>query len=56
MRWKIKCNQCNKEVTFADAKDIIQSHWTVLAWVVPSGEPPCVCPDCEHNKPKKSKK
>ena len=56
MKWVVTCDECGKKTTFADAKDIAQSHWTVLAWKVPSGEPMCVCDECEYGKPKKKKK
>ena len=55
MRWNVVCDECGKKSTFADAKDVAQSHWTILAWKVPSGEPMCVCDECDYGKPKKKK-
>lgn len=51
MRWTVICNICGKKSIFADAKDITQSHWTILTWLVPSGEPRCICPNCDYGKP-----
>jgi len=56
MRWKVVCNECGKKSTFVDAHDIVQSKWTILAWIVPSGEPRVICEECQYLKPKKKKK
>lgn len=55
MRWKIECVECGKKASFADAKDVTQSKWTILAWIVPSGEPRCICDECEYGKPRKKR-
>lgn len=57
-RYHIKCMECNKSGTFADAKDVTQSKWKILAWDVKSGDPKAVCFDCEYTpmgEPKKKK-
>lgn len=48
--------ECGKKEKFSDAKDVVYSKWKVLAWIVPSGEPRVVCPDCEYGQPKKKNK
>lgn len=52
---KVECTECGKKETFADAKDITQSKWVIIGWSVPSGEPKCVCDECEYGEPKKKK-
>ena len=52
---QIECFECGKKETFGDAKDILYAKWKVISWKVPSGEPCCVCNECEYNKPKKGK-
>ena len=52
MTWNVQCMICNKKSKFVDAKDVTQSHWTIIAWKVPSGEPTCICDKCEYGKPK----
>jgi len=47
-RYRIKCMVCGKSGTFADEKDIQQSHWRVVAWDVKNGDPMCVCDKCEY--------
>ena len=51
-----KCVMCGKEFTYMDHHDLRTAHWKVLAWIVPTGEPRCVCKDCEYGKPKAKKK
>lgn len=48
-RWSVECNVCKKKKSFEDEKDISNAKWTILAWIVPSGEPLCVCDACEYN-------
>ena len=36
--------------------DLRTAHWTVLAWIVPTGEARAVCDECEYGKPKGKKK
>lgn len=54
-RWSVECDVCGKKNSFSDIKDITQSKWTILAWIVPTGEPRVVCDKCEY-WPKKEKK
>ena len=53
MSWECECVMCGTKMTFSDTRDINQAHWTILAWELPSGEPVCVCSECEYGKPKK---
>jgi len=55
MSWSVECVECGKKEKFGDAKDVSYAKWRILAWVVPSGEPRVVCPDCEYGQPKKKK-
>lgn len=58
-RWSVECVECGAKESFADVQDISHAHWTVLAWIVPSGEPRVTCPKCEYSpsgpKPKAKK-
>ena len=51
-RYTLECVVCGKKEYANDIQDIRQLHWKVLAWLVPSGSPRCVCSSCEYNKPK----
>jgi len=58
-RWTVNCVVCDKKESFADSHDIRQAKWKVLAWIVPSGEPRCVCETCVYHpivQPSKKKK
>lgn len=52
MAWKITCMECGKKETFVDSKDVTFHRWIILAWGVPSGEPKCVCDECDYGKSK----
>jgi hypothetical protein len=51
-KWELECEVCKKIEHANDTYDISQLHWTVLAWIVPDGNPRVVCPKCEYGKPK----
>ena len=53
---KIQCVECGKELSYMDNHDLRAAHWTVLAWIVPTGEARAVCDECEYGKPKGKKK
>jgi len=55
-RWTVECIECGKKDSFADMYDISHAKWTVIAWMVPGGDPRCVCDECEYGKPRKKKK
>ena len=55
-KWIIVCDECGEKQTFEDAKAITYAHWTIIAWKVKSGDPLCLCPECEYGKPKDKKK
>jgi len=46
--WHLKCDICNKAMSFMDAKDIHYSKWTILAWDVESNTPLITCPKCVY--------
>lgn len=46
-RFKCKCVVCNKSEMFEDEVDIRHSKWKILAWNVATGEPICLCSECE---------
>jgi len=48
IRWKINCAECDKKDSFEDAKSINYSKWRIIGWILPSGEPLCVCEKCEY--------
>jgi hypothetical protein len=47
-RWSIECEMCGKKEVVNDAHDLRQLNWSVLAWIVPSGEPRVICPKCVY--------
>lgn len=55
-QYSVECIECGKKESFGDIHDISQSRWTILAWMVPSGNPRVVCNECEYGKPKKKLK
>ena len=54
--FNIECAECGKKESFGDAKDITFAHWTILAWMVKTGEPVCVCEKCDYDPSNKSQK
>ena len=48
----VECIECGEKMKFNDIHDIRQSKWKVLAWIVPNGDPRCVCNNCEYGKNK----
>ena len=55
MSWETECVVCGAKMKFADIRDINQMKWTVLAWIVPSGEPRVVCNKCDYVSPKRKR-
>lgn len=53
---EIKCNECGVKESFDDSRAIVYAKWKIIAWDVHSGDPKCVCRECEYGKPKKEKK
>ncbi|HQI45678.1 MAG TPA: hypothetical protein PLC59_06465 [Bacteroidales bacterium] len=51
-KWIVTCDECGKKSSFYDQKDLEYSRWTVIAWKLPSGDPRCVCDQCEYGKSK----
>ncbi len=47
-KWELKCVVCGKIEHANDIQDISHLHWTVLAWIVESGGPRCICNKCEY--------
>ena len=47
-KWIIKCIVCDKKESFDDCKDISYAKWKILSWDVSTGEPTCVCDNCEY--------
>lgn len=56
MSLEAECVECGTKAKFHDVQDIRQSKWRVLAWIVPTGQPRAICPDCKYGEPKKKKK
>lgn len=48
MNWTIKCDLCGAQQKFKDEKDIRYAKWKILAWIVNTGEPLCLCDKCEY--------
>jgi len=55
-QWDLECNVCKKKKSFEDSKDISNSKWTILAWIVPSGDPLVMCGECEYSTQPKQRK
>lgn len=51
MAYKVECVECDKKESFMDMKDITYSKWKIIAWMLPSGDPRVVCPNCEYKLP-----
>lgn len=52
-KWHIKCCICDKEESFDDTHDISHAKWSIIAWVVQTGEPYCTCNKCDYITPKR---
>jgi len=44
-----ECVVCGEKQYYIDHRDVINSKWKILAWIVPSGEPRCVCDKCVYS-------
>lgn len=55
-RYNVECVECGAKNSFADVQDISQAKWIVLAWIVPDGDPRCVCNKCKYGTENKKGK
>ena len=47
-RLQVTCMECGKKESFVDVKDISYAKWHIIRWIMATGEPGCVCKDCDY--------